>query len=435
MFLQKLLTTISAYKLKTLIKKHKIYRFYVSLRFMNRYIELLKQEHLLRRLSLVQLISYFGAWFSNVAIYTLLIKMGVGAEVVSFVAMLHFLAGVVQAPFSGALIDKLEPKKLMLLLIVFEILATAFLVLINTNDDLSLLYLLIFIKMASASFYFTTEMSLLPKILDSQVLQKANELHSIIWSFSYTLGMAISGYVVYLLGVKIAFLLDAGLFMIAFALLYTATIDVKPITQKEKLLHMMQDSFRYIKKTPKALHLMIVHAFVGLTAFDALVALMVDHYYAGIIATALALGLLHSARAVGLVIGPVVLGKFMNNKRLIYIFIAQALGVYIWAYVMENFYLSLMASVVVGFFTTTLWSYSYTLLQKNIEEKYYGRIVAYNDMLFLSSAAFTSYMIGYLAVTDFSLQTITYILGSGFIIGGVYYFLVLKYYKIREISQ
>jgi len=100
---------------------------------------------------------------------------------------------------------------------------------------------------------------------------------------------------------------------------------------------------------------------------------------------------------------------------------------------MHNFYLSLAASVVVGFFTTTLWSYSYTLLQKNIDKKYYGRIVAYNDMLFLSSAAFTSYMIGYLATVDFSLENITFLMGLGFIIGAVYYNYVLKKEKLKEI--
>lgn len=402
---------------------------------MNGYIALLRRENLLRRLSFIQLISYFGAWFSNVAIYTLLIEMGVSASVVSFVAMLHFLAGVIQAPFSGAIIDMFKPKKLMLLLIVLEIISTAFLVLINGMDDLLLLYILIFVKMAAASFYFTTEMSLLPKILDSKVLQKANELHSIIWSLSYTLGMAISGFVVYILGVKVAFLLDATLFVIAFYLLYTVKIEVESFSDQEKLLKMMRDTFSYIKRTPKALHLMIVHAFVGLTAFDALVALMVDKYYAGIIATSLALGLLHSARAVGLVIGPVVLGSIVNNKRLTYIFIAQALAVFLWSFVMEWFYLSLIVSVLVGFFTTTLWSYSYTLLQKNIEQKYYGRIVAYNDMLFLSSAAFTSYMIGYLTTIDISLENIANIMGLGFIVGAVYYSYVIKTKKIKEIQE
>ncbi len=401
---------------------------------MKEYITLLKEEKVLRQLSVIQLISYFGAWFSNVAIYTLLIQMNVAASVVAFVAMLNFLAGVIQAPFSGPVIDRVSPKKLMLTLIVVEILATVSLVFITQLSDLVFLYVLIFFKMAAASFYFTTEMSLLPKILHGDKLRRSNELHSIIWSLSYTLGMAVSGFVVYWFGIKTAFLFDSFMFIVAFVLLYGTEIRIEILHIEENIFAMIQETFVYLKGNPKALHLMVLHSFVGLTAFDALVALMVDEYYASIIATSLALGLLHSARAIGLVIGPIFIGKWINNKRLIYIFIAQGLAVWLWAFVMHNFYLSLAASVVVGFFTTTLWSYSYTLLQKNIEKKYYGRIVAYNDMLFLSSAAFTSYMIGFFATHSFSLEAITVIMGSGFFIGAIYYKYVIQSQNIKEIS-
>lgn len=401
---------------------------------MNDYIQLLKSEPILRRLSTIQLIAYFGAWFSNVAIYTLLLDMNVSAEVVAFTAMLHFLAGVVQAPFSGSIIDSVNPKKLMMTLLGVEIIATFFLIFINSPSDLWLLYILILVKMAAASFYFTTEMSLLPKILHGSKLQKANELHSIIWSFSYTVGMALSGFVVYSFGVKIAFLLDASMFVLCLILLYRVDIKVEVIKTGENMLQMMSDTFRYLKKTPQALHLMLIHAFVGLTAFDALVALMVDQYYASVIATSLALGLLHTSRALGLVIGPILISNWLNNKRLIYIFIAQGLAVWLWAYLMKDFYLSLAASVVVGLFTTSLWSYTYTLLQKNIEEKYYGRIVAYNDMLFLSSAALTSFMIGFLATDGYSLEFITVVIGSGFILGAIYFAWILKSQKIKEIQ-
>ncbi|WP_294965772.1 MFS transporter [Sulfurimonas sp.] len=400
---------------------------------MNQYIKLLKSEPILARLSTIQLIAYFGAWFSNVAIYTLLLELNVSASVVAFVAMLHFLAGVVQAPFSGSIIDSVRPKKLLLILISAEIFATFFLIFVNSTSDLLLLYILIFIKMAAASFYFTTEMSLLPKILRGDKLQKANELHSIIWSFSYTLGMAISGFVVYWFGIKVAFILDALMFVLGFFLLYNLDIKVEIIKTGENLLQMMKDTFRYLKKTPQALHLMLIHAFVGLTAFDALVALMVDKYYSSVIATSLALGLLHASRAIGLVIGPMLISNWVNNKKITYVFIAQALAVWLWAFMMKDFYLSLLASVIVGLFTTTLWSYTYTLLQKNIEEKYYGRIVAYNDMLFLSSAAFTSLMIGFLATQDYSLEFITVIIGLGFILGAIYFSWVTKTQNIKDI--
>jgi len=401
---------------------------------MKQYIQLLKSHSVFRRLSIIQLIAYFGAWFSNVAIYTLLINLQADPKVVAFVAMLHFLAGVIQAPFSGSIIDSMKPKKLLLILITFEIVATFLLIFINELDDLYFLYLLIFIKMAAASFYFTTEMSLLPKILDGSKLQKANELHSIIWSVSYTLGMAVSGFVVYSLGIKIAFILDTLMFIVGFFLLYSLNIDVEVIKTKEKLHEMMRDTFVYLKKYQHAIHLMLLHAFVGLTAFDALVALMVDHYYTNIIAASLALGLLHATRALGLVFGPIILSKFTNNKGIVYIFIFQGFALWIWAYMMHDFYLSLVASFIVGLFATTLWSYTYTLLQKNIDEKYYGRIVAYNDMLFLSSAAFTSYMTGYLVENGVTLEGVAFIMGVGFIIGGFYFKWVIKTKKISEIK-
>ncbi len=401
---------------------------------MNDYIQILKSETILQRLSVIQLISYFGAWFSNVAIYTLLLEMDVSASVISFVAMLHFLAGVVQAPFSGAVIDSLKPKKLMLGIILIELLATFFLIFVTSVDDLMLLYVLIFLKMAAASFYFTTEMSLLPKILPVKKLQKANEMHSVIWSFSYTLGMSLGGFVVYAFGVKFAFLFDSIMFLSAFVLLYTLKMEVDLVHKNENLGKMMQDTFVYLKKEPLAWQLMLLHAFVGLTAFDALVALMVDKYYAGLLATSLALGLLHASRAVGLVIGPMVLSKFLNNRVVVLLFFAQALAVLIWAFVMSNFYFSLLASLLVGLFTTTLWSYTYTLLQKNIEEKYYGRIVAYNDMLFLSSAAFTSFMIGFLATHTFSLEAITSFMAGGFVVGGFYFAWIIKKSALEEIG-
>ena len=401
---------------------------------MNHYISLLKSEPVFAKLSLMQLISYFGAWFTNVAIYTLLLDMKVSAEVIAFTAALHFIAGVVQAPFSGSVIDRVKPKKLMLLLLGIEIVTTLLLVFVTDVSHLWLLFTLIFMRMAAASFYFTTVMSLLPKLLDGDKLQKANEIHSIIWSISYTLGMAISGFIVYLFGVTLAFIIDACMFMISFYILYGLSFEVNTHKHAQSFLFMMKDTFGYLKRSPKALHLMFLHAFVGLTAFDALVALIVDKYYASILAVSLALGLLHAARAIGLVIGPIILGEWINNKRLFYLFIFQAFGIWLWAILIDNFYLSLAASVVVGLFTTTLWSYTYTLLQKNIEEQYYGRIVAYNDMLFLISAAATSLMIGALASSDYSLEFITFILGSGFIVGGVYFAWVLKTQNIKEVN-
>jgi MFS family permease len=287
--------------------------------------------------------------------------------------------------------------------------------------------------MAAASFYFTTEMSLLPRILKDKQLQYANELHSIIWSFSYTVGMALSGYFVYLFGIKSAFLVDSFMFLVAFFIIYDLKIEINIEEKSKKLFGLIKETFIYLKNDIKVFHLMLLHAFVGFSAFDALVALLADSYYKELIAVSLSIGLLHSFRAIGLVIGPLILSKWIDNKRLSKIFLAQAVAIMIWAMFMQNFYLSLFLSILVGFWTTTLWSYTYTLIQKNMDKRFYGRIVAYNDMLFLGISSITSYMIGYLAKNGFSLESIAFFMGLTFIIGGLYYTYIYKNYKLNRV--
>jgi MFS transporter, DHA3 family, macrolide efflux protein len=291
---------------------------------MNRYLTLLRDEPLLRRLSIIQLLAYFGAWFSNVAIYTLLIQMGADATTIALVAALHFLPGVFQAPLSGVILDRIHPKKLMIALTLIEIVCTLALISIDNAGMLWLLYILVFVRMGASSFHFTVEMTLLPRILEGKALQAANEIHSIIWSLSYTFGMALSGLVVFWVGVTMAFLLDALLFVMVLVLLFGVKIEVTLSSGGARMGAMMREAFYYIRQNPLVLHLIVLHAILGLTAFDALIALAAKHYYAQIIAVSLGIGLLNAARALGLVIGPMILGTWVNNARLGWLFVAEA---------------------------------------------------------------------------------------------------------------
>lgn len=401
---------------------------------MKRYFILLRNEPLLRRLSIIQLLAYFGAWFSNVAIYTLLIQMGANPGTIALVAALHFLPGVFQAPLSGVILDRIHPKKLMILLTSIEILCTLTLIRVNNVDMVWLLYLLVFIRMGASSFHFTVEMSLLPRILEGKALQAANEIHSMIWSISYTLGMTLSGLVVFWIGITAAFLLDAALFLIVLLLIFSLKIEVEFFRNGEKIATMMKEAFSYIRRNPIVYHLMLLHAVIGFTAFDALVALAAKEYYGSIVAVSLGIGLLNAARAVGLVIGPIVLGHWINNRRLGWLFLGGGGAIALWASMIDNFYASLLASVAVGFVTTTLWSYTYTLLQHHTDSDFYGRVIAYNDMIFLSVGAAVSLMIGSLASSGVSLSMITLLIATVFSMASVYYVWIRKMYTLKELE-
>ena len=397
---------------------------------MQHYVNLLKNETVLRRLSLIQLISYFGAWFSNVAIYTLLVQLDVSAFVIALVASLYFLPGVLQAPVSGVLIDKFSPKKLMLFLLSLQILSTFLLLLISSVQWLWLLFILIFIRMGASSFYFTIEMSLLPKLLEGKSLQYANEIHSIIWSLSYTLGMAISGFMVYKLGVDVAFIIDGLLFVLAFLLLLSLNFDITFEKAQESFLYTFVEGISYLKENRKIIHLIFIHASVGFTVFDALVTLMAKEYYMSLLAIPLALGIMHATRASALVLGPIVLGKWIEDSRLGYLFLVQGMAIIIWSVVVENFYLSLLGSFLAGFATTTLWSYTYTLIQKHTEKKFYGRVVAYNDMIFLLTGALSSLLVGVLIEAGWSIAAVLATLGCAFFFSAVYFTWIRRRYNV-----
>ena len=390
------------------------------------YRKLFSAHKIIRDLSLVQFIAYFGAWFSNVAIYTMLVDFGSSEMAISVVTAMHFLPAILIAPFSGAIIDRVKIKPLMITLLATELLMTILFLTIDNKDDLWLLMLLIFVRMSAASMFFSTEMSLLAKLLRGKPLQMANEIHSIIWSFTYAAGMAVSGFVVNWYGVKTAFMIDAVIFAIALIVFIRIDFVVKASTATDKILQLVKDGFTYIKNDKIILHLIFLHSSVGLTSFDALITILAKNEYKYIISVPLAIGLSNAVRAVALMFGPLLISKYVTKENLHYLMIFQGMAIILWGFMQNNFYYSLIALFFVGLSTTTLWSFTYALLQNKCEEKYIGRVISYNDMFFMLSCVLTTLFIG-LMTSLTSIDIITFLLGIAFFAFAFYYTRILKW--------
>ncbi len=384
------------------------------------YYELLANNPIIRKLTLLQFVAYFGAWFSNVAIYTMLVEFGSSALAISVVTAMHLLPAILIAPLSGAIIDRFKIKSLMFVLLSTELIMTVLLLTIDSKDEIWILMILIFIRMGSASMFFSTEMSLLPKLVSGKALQKTNEIHSIIWSFTYAAGMGISGLVVNAYGIKTAIVIDILFFLAAIIIFLNIEFKVEIIHTKEKISSMIKDGFLYIKNHKIVLHLIILHSSVGLTAFDTLVTLLAKNEYRTIIAVPLAIGITNAIRALALMIGPFFITNKVNKDTLTYIFIFQGVAIILWGVFQFNFYYALFAVFLTGFMTTTIWSYTYALIQENVEQKYLGRVISYNDMIFMVSNILTTFFIGIMADL-ISLELITIFIGMGFFVFAYYY--------------
>ncbi|MGP1485049.1 MAG: MFS transporter [Campylobacter sp.] len=396
---------------------------------MNRFLTVLKNQPILARLSLVQLICYFGVWFSHTGIFTLLIELDAPVWAITVAAATAFVPGVILAPFSGIVVDKFSPKPMLVILTAIEMITVFMLIFINKLSLMWLLFVIIFIRMAAGGTYFQAEMSLFPKILNKNDLKTANEIHSLIWAFSYTAGMGLAGIYIHFFGIKSAFLLDCALYAIALIILLKTDIKILAQKSKENVLYMLKDGLKYVNQNPIIAHLILLHSVVGVTSYDALVALLADYSYAGLLSASLIIGYINACRSVALMIGPLILSKFINNKNLWLIYVGHGFGIIAWATAQFNFYIGFLGILCAGFFTSSLWSYTYTLLQQKCDSKFYGRIIAYNDMIYLGVSALISASIGALFQLGLALSLITAFMGCLFFAGAIYWLIVYKKYK------
>lgn len=397
---------------------------------MIKYLALLRYNRNLRILTSIQMICYFGMWFSHTGIFTLLIDLKAPVWALTLAAAMAFIPNVFLAPINGIIIDKFNPKPMMIFLMFIETVSVLMLVFIDDLSLLWLLFILIFVRMGVGVTYFQTEMSLLPNLLSKKNLKLANEIHSIIWAASYTAGMGIAGVFIHYFGVKEAFLFDFALYIFGMFLLTKLNIPNIVKTKTQKAFLMMKEGLKYIKNNPLIVHLILLHSFVGITAYDNLIALMASYQYKEILSASLIIGFMNMTRALSLVVGPIMLSKFINTKTLFWLFIGEFLGIGLWAILQFNYYLGLIGLIAAGFCTSSLWSFTFTMLQNSCDKKFYGRVIAYKDMVYFIISAFVSLAIGAAYELGISLMAITFSMGSAFLIGAFYYKFVYEKYKL-----
>ncbi len=376
-----------------------------------------------RGLTTIQFLSYFGTVFSHVAIASLLVKLGAGADMIAMIFIAILLPSLVLAPINGYIIDRFEFKKLILVLLVIETSMTICFMMVDSLEYIWLLWTFLFIRSIAGTIIFTAEMSYLPKVISGEMLKEANEVHSIIWSSTFAFGMALGGLSTYYFGYIGTFMIDFSFYVIAFFVMLKLPIEI--IRNKaQSAWSATKEVFGYIKTNPKIVHIIILHSSVGLTVFDTIVTLLAKQNYKYIIAVPLAIGWINFSRALALMIGPFVFGKYVKMNNLWAVMIFQGVTIIIWAYLQYDFHLSLIAMFFVGLFTTSIWSFTYYMLQQNTDDEYLGRVISYNDMIFMAVSVGMTYAIGKMASAGAALSHISMMIGAIFFLAAFYAFIL-----------
>lgn len=388
---------------------------------MIRYIVLLRHSRNYRLLFSAGFICMFGLWFSVVGIATLLIELGAPVWAITAVGVISFVPNVFLAPINGIIVDKFQPKPLMTAMFITEMISIFMLIFIDSLDYLWLLLLIVVVRSVAGTLFFQTESSTLPKFLSRSYLKLANEMTGIIWTITYTFGMASAGVFIHYFGVQAAFILDFCLYVFAFFILLRLNFKDLARNAREPVFKMLKEGFSYLRSHPLVVHLIVLHAFVAVTTYDNLIALLAKYRYKEILSASLVIGLMNMSRSAAAFFGQIWLSKIVNKHTFFWLLLGQFAGIALWAVLEFNYWLSFAGMIAAGFFITTVWSYSFTQLQSHVDREFFGRVIAYNDMAYFIVATLVSAAIGFFFELGFSLSQITFGMGFMFAIAAFYY--------------
>ncbi len=296
---------------------------------------------------------------------------------------------VVMSIFAGAISDKFDKKKTMLICDVLAAISTVVVLVLYKTDVLCVwhLYLINFLSGLMNTVQQPASEVAYTMIVPKEYYQKTGGLQSLSRSL-ISIGNPIIAAALYgIAGLEAVIAVDLASFAVAFVAL-AFFIDIpKASTDKEaegSVLQLAKEGLVYLKKTPMILYVILFMAGVNLvaSAFDAVLPAYVIPNPRGGNGV---LSVVTSCAGIAMVIGSVlatVMGKPKNRVRVIYLSMLFSLGT-------ENFLLAFSRSPVVwcigqilGWIFVPVMSTNQNVIMKNtIPENLQGRVYACRNTL------------------------------------------------------
>jgi len=230
----------------------------------------------------------------------------------------------------GAMTDRFPRRMVMLASDVIRGAAAALLAVLAATGALELWHVVVLAAVfgAADAFFYPAYTSILPEILDTDLLLQANALESVVRPLALRMaGPALGGFVVARIGTAGAFAFDALTFGVSVAALLAMQARGAPSGARSGIFDEVREGYRYARAEPWIWVTLVVAAFSVLFAvgpFDVLMPLIVrDRLRAG----ADAYGAIIAASGAGGILAALVVSQLGNPRRRISaMFLAWGIG-------------------------------------------------------------------------------------------------------------
>src|SRR6476661_3561936 len=180
---------------------------------------LLRTNRDFRLLYFGSLISLGGDWFLTVALLDLVLQLTGSATLASLMLLCQTLPIFIFTPLAGHIIDRVDRRKLMILVDVIRTGACLLPLIARTPALLPFAYAGVVMISIGSAYFEPASQAALPNIVAPEELGPANVLMGSTWGTMLAAGAAIGGLVTAKFGRDVSFIVDAASFLISAAVL------------------------------------------------------------------------------------------------------------------------------------------------------------------------------------------------------------------------
>ena len=412
------------------------------------YIDLLRRNRAFRQLWLGQVVSQMGDWFDTIALYTIILNLTGSGRDIGLLLVARFVPSFLFGPLSGVVADRFSRQKIMIVSDLLRAVVVLGFLFVRRADQLWIVYVLTVFQLALSTFFEPAKTAAIPSIVEERELVAANAISSVTWSVMLTLGAAIGGLITGWFGTDVAFILDAGTYLLSAALIASIRVQKRRKRERRKLtfgralgITETIEGIRYVKDRPRVLALLLVKPAWGLGGgILTLLAVFGERIFPVGKSAATGIGVLFAARGIGTAIGPIVARRISGEgeKRMqasigISFIIA---GVFYAAFgSATSFVFALIVLGIAHCGGSILWVFSTVILQRAVDDNFRGRVFAAELAFMTLTMAASNYTTGELLDRfQISPRLVTIGIGIFFLMPGLAWFLTQRWWD-RDVRK
>lgn len=348
-----------------------------------------------------QLISLSGTWMQMVAQGWLVLRLSDSPALLGIVAAATSLPVLFLSLPAGAIIDRMSKHKLLLITQVTAMLLAVILALLTLSGLVQVWHILVLALLLGCvnAFDATTRQAFTVEMAGREDLMNAIALNSSIFNGARTVGPAIAGVVVALIGEGPAFLLNAISFLAVILSLLLMRLPPYSPPARTRPRGQIREGFAYIAREPTVRTLLTlagVISFFGFAYIPLLPIFARDVLQAG----AQGLGLLSAASGLGALGGALLLAQFGDRlprgKMVLTALLLHPLAMMGFS-ASQWLPLSMLMLVFTGLFGVSSMAGANTLIQTAVRDDVRGRVMSVFTLILMGLSPLGGMLAGSIA--------------------------------------